>query len=138
MKELDEAIQKAIAIYGKVLLLAFIKALIALDKKDEDRLFRIALELQARHHGIRKKELLKSKKAAIVQTRHLMLYVFSNIGWSTATLKRLFGIQRNEWVLRIIEEMDNRLQLRYPDTMQEHERIVSSLHQLHQVFHQNQ
>ena len=130
---LTQAIQKQ----GKTMVCTLLQVLL-LDTSPFDQLFHAACKLQAKHHRISQKELLKSKKAEIVLTRHLMIYtLYQDQGWASATLKRLFGIQRSEWLYSIIESTKSRIEMNYLDVPKEYERIAASIEALSQAFQQH-
>lgn len=133
-RQLDDLVRAAIQKNGKTAVQGLLK-LLCLDCSPTDRLFQAACKVQAKHHGISTKELLTSKKAAILLTRHLMIYtLYQDQAWAAATIKRLFGIERNGWIVSIITLMADHLKMNYLNVVQEYKRISTSIQALSQVF----
>lgn len=131
---LDDLVKQAIQKNGKTAVKALLKLLL-LDVSQHDKLFQAACKIQAKHHGVSTKTLLSSKKADILLTRHLMIYtLYEDQAWAIPTIKRLFGINRNAWILSIVALMAGQLKMNYLNVPQEYKRISSSIAALSQTF----
>lgn len=133
-QQLDGLVRQAIQKNGKEVVETLLKLLL-LDYSHTDRLFQAACKLQAKYHGISPRELLTSKKADILLTRHLMIYtLYEDQGWVVPKIKRHFRIQRNSWIVSIIALTAGRLKMNYLNVPQEYERISTSIEALSQTF----
>lgn len=131
---LDGLVRQAIQKNGKEVVETLLKLLLC-DCSHTDSLFQAACKLQAKHHGISPRKLLTSKKADILLTRHLMIYtLYEDQAWTVPTIKRLFQIERNSWILSIVALTAGRLKMNYLNIPEEYKRISTSIEALSQTF----